>query len=312
MTMFVTVKSTLAADWAAAGTITVSYPPGIEGGHLSAIDHKISVKNGADLKQGRDFALTTVNKATAVLTLAAGQATIPAGSEIFVELGLKGDRAYVDPSNIAAKNGVASLGARVSNRQPVEINFGSPAAAVATGITTAQLLGSAGNLTINGTLAVNGAAVLDVPRNVTLTVATTNQSGINFTIYGTDEYGAAMVETIAGPNANTVQGKKAFKKVTRVAASAAVATNGVSVGFGDVLGFPIFLPNAVNILYDTENDATITDGTYVAGVIATPTATTGDVRGTYDPNSACDGAKRFSVVLLTDDPAYLGSPQFAG
>lgn len=310
--MLTTVKATLSADWSAAGTITVSYPAGIEAGHIAPIDHKISVKNGADLKQGRDFALTTVNKATAVFTLAAGLATIPAGSEIFVEFALKGDRAYVDPNNIAAAKGYAALGNRVSNRQPIEINFGAPSAAAAASVAAVQLVGAAGNLTLNGSLVSSGVATLDVPRNATLTVATTNHSARTFTIYGTDEYGVAMVENIAGPNNNTVAGLKAFKKITRVAVDGAIATNGVSVGHGDVLGFPIFVPNAVNILYDTENDATVTDGTYVAGVVTKPTATTGDVRGTYDPNSACDGAKRFSVMMLVENPNYLGVPQFAG
>ena len=306
--MLTTVRTILAADWAAAGTITVSYPTGIEGGQLSAFDHKISIKNGGNLLQGRDFALTTVNKTSAVLTLASGMTTIAAGAELYVEFHLKGDRYDIDPNII----NTLTLGNRVSRRQVIEVNFGSPATAVATGVTTAQLPGAAGNLTIDGTLAVSGAVTLDVPRNVTLTVATTDHSGKTFTVYGTDEYGNALIETITGPNNNTVQGKKAFKKITRVAVSAAIATNGVSVGFGDVLGFPVFLGNTVNVIYDTEDMAAVTDGTYVAGVLTKPTATTGDVRGTYDPNSACDGAKRFSVVMLCDDPQYLGSPQYAG
>lgn len=306
--MLTTVKTILAADWAAAGTITVGFPAGVEGGHLSPYDHKITVKNGANLVQGRDFALTTVNKASAVLTLAAGMGTILAGNELYVEFHLKGDRFDIDPTTIGGN----TLGNRTSRRQVIEVNFGVPATAAATGVTSAQILGSATNLVLDGATVVNGVAVLDVPRNITLTVATTNQSGINFTVYGTDEYGVALIETLAGPNANTVQGNKAFKRITRVASSAAVPTNGVSVGYGNKLGFPVFLGNSVDVLYDKENDATITDGTYVAGVLTKPTAATGDIRGTFTPNSASDGAKRFGVVLLTDDPTYLGAPQFAG
>ena len=42
-----------------------------------------------------------------------------------------------------------------------------------------------------------------------------------------------------------------------------------------------------------------TAGTIVAGVTTAggSTATTGDVRGTYDPNAACDGSKVFELIL---------------
>lgn len=305
--MLTTVKTILAADWAAAGTITVSYPTGIEGGHISSVDHKISIKNGANLLQGRDFALTTVNKTTAVLTLAAGITTIPAGSELYVEFHLKGDRYDIDPNAINTQTQPA--GNRVSRRQVLEVNFGAPATAVAAGIIASQDLTALGVFSVSTTLAAALAAgplagVFDVPRNV---VAAWTGTAV-LTIIGYDEFGVLVKESSA--SGTSLAGKKAFKRITSVTTSANITA--LTVGSGDVLGFPIFLPNTVNVLYDTEDNATITDGTYVAGVVTKPTATTGDVRGTYDPNSACDGAKKFSVVLLTDDPTYLGVPQFGG
>jgi hypothetical protein len=42
------------------------------------------------------------------------------------------------------------------------------------------------------------------------------------------------------------------------------------------------------------------------------TATTGDVRGTYDPNAAADGARVFELVVALMEPGDLGMPQFAG
>lgn len=305
--MLTTVRTVLAADWAAAGTITVSYPTGIEGGHLSSADHKITVKNGANLLQGRDFALTTQGKASAVLTLAAGMATIPAGSELFVEFHLKGDRYNIDPNAINTQSQPA--GNRVSYRQVLEVNFGSPATAVAAGIIASQDLTALGVFSVSTTLAAALAAgplagVFDVPRNV---VAAWTGAAV-LTVIGYDEFGVLVKESSA--SGTTFAGKKAFKRITSVSVSANVTA--LTVGSGDVLGFPVFLPNAVNVLYDTEDGATITDGTYVAGVLTKPTALTGDVRGTYDPNSACDGAKKFSVVMLSDDPLFLGVPQFGG
>lgn len=297
----------LAADWAAAATITVGYNTGIEGGHLSPAGHKIAVKNGGFLLQGRDFALTTVGKSSAVLTLAAGGATIPAGSELFVEFNLKGERYDIDPNTINAQS-YSGASNRVSRRQVLEVNFGSPATADPDGLVTG-FTGVAGNIPLNGALVSGGVAVLDVPRGIVVDSGGADTSVI--TITGTDEFGNAMKENITVNGTTAVLGKKAFKTVTSISGSVDAA-NGIFIGTSDILGFPVFLPNAVNILYDTEDGAAVTDGTYVAGVLTKPTATTGDVRGTYDPNSACDGSKRFSVVMLSDDPTFLGAPQFAG
>lgn len=306
--MLITKSLILAADWAAAGTITVGYPAGVEGGHLSPANHKIAVKNGGVLLQGKDFALTTVGKASAVLTLAAGVATIPAGSELFVEFHLKGDRYDIDPNIINAQS-YGNIGNRVSRRQVIEVNFGSPAAIDDDGICASQNRTGAGALLINGALASGGQVVLDVPRNVIADSGGADTAVI--TVTGYDEFGVLMKESLTLNGTTAVPGKKAFKRITAVESSATIA-NGFFLGTGDVLGFPVFLPNAVNVLYDTEDGAVVTDGTFVAGVLTKPTATTGDVRGTYDPNSACDGSKRFSVVMLCDDPTYLGAPQFAG
>lgn len=55
-----------------------------------------------------------------------------------------------------------------------------------------------------------------------------------------------------------------------------------------------------------------TGGTYVAGdqTTAGSTATTGDIRGTYKPNAACDGAKAFTLLLALDNPEYAGLAQY--
>ncbi len=54
------------------------------------------------------------------------------------------------------------------------------------------------------------------------------------------------------------------------------------------------------------------DGTFVAAVDTAATATTGDVRGTYDPTAACDGAKAFALLVTLPDPTDRGVPQYAG
>lgn len=297
-----TIGSILAADLAAAGTLVVTYPTGFEESHFAATGHKLVVKNGATLLQGRDFSIVFA-KTAATITAATGFTTIPAGSEVFAELQLAGERYDFDLTTLGF------AGNRVSRMTPLRINLGAPATIDDDGICASQNRTGAGALLINGALASGGVCVLDVPRNVVVDSGGADTAVI--TITGTDEYGNTMVESITLNGTTGVAGKKAFKRITAVSSSATI-TNGFFMGPGDVLGLPVFLSNSINVLYDTEDDATVTDGTYVAGVLTKPTATTGDVRGTYDPNSACDGAKRFSIVMLCEDPKFLGVPQFAG
>lgn len=102
------------------------------------------------------------------------------------------------------------------------------AAAVANAICLAQTTAGAGNLTINGGSASSGVATLDAQRKVGI-ASTGNLSAVNFTVYGTDQNGRSINETIAGPNNNTVSTTLDFYTVTRVAVNGAVGTN-VTVG----------------------------------------------------------------------------------
>lgn len=158
---------------------------------------------------------------------------------------------------------------------------------------------------VNGARASGGVATLDVPpRNVV--AAWTNS--VVLTVTGTDAYGNVVFEKSASCTSFT--GKKAFKTVTKVEASDDV-TN-LTVDFGDVLGLPLFLPGTGNVVKELEDGAPATAGPLVAGATATPTATTGDVRGTYDPNSACNGSKAFALIVMLTDPQDTGRAQYAG
>ena len=113
------------------------------------------------------------------------------------------------------------------------ITVGGLAGASANNICLSQTPGSATNMTINGALAAGGVATLDKPRRVLITSAG-NDSGITFTVYGTDWNGLAVSETITGGNAAAVYTNYDFATVTRIATSAAAAgavtvgTNGIA------------------------------------------------------------------------------------
>lgn len=96
-------------------------------------------------------------------------------------------------------------------------------------ISLTQTLGAAGNLLINGHLAFYPYVALDgIGRTVSLTSAGDN-SGVNFTITGT-RYSRPVVETIAGPNANTVETTAIFDTITSISVDGAVTA--VSAGTG--------------------------------------------------------------------------------
>lgn len=94
-----------------------------------------------------------------------------------------------------------------------------------------QTTSGSGSLLINGTgsdknfpnsfMTLTGSGFA---RPISLT-STGNISGVNFTITGTDIRGAALTETIAGPNNNTVHTTASFYTVTSVTVNGAVATN---------------------------------------------------------------------------------------
>ncbi len=181
-------------------------------------------------------------------------------------------------------NGAAPIpGAPMS---PMFVYDVTPVALDADGICAQQTLAAAGNALINGALASSGVVTLDVPRNVIVDAA--GAATAVLTVTGTDVYGVPMSEAITLNGTTAVAGKKAFKTITSVAASAA-ATD-FFVGTGDVFGLP-FRSDSRNYCLTAWNSAFVTTGTFVAAVTTDPaTTTTGDVRGTYAVPDAADGS----------------------
>jgi len=185
---------------------------------------------------------------------------------------------------------------------PINVYDVVPVALDADGICAQQTLASAGNALLNGALASGGTVTLDVPRNVIVDAA--GAATAVLTITGTDVYGIPMSEAITLNGTTAVAGKKAFKTITRVAASAA-ATD-IFVGTGDVFGLPIDA-NSRNYVLTAWNGAFVTTGTFVAGDATAATTTTGDVRGTYAVPDAADGTKRLTLwVFVLDDDTQTG------
>lgn len=118
--------------------------------------------------------------------------------------------------------------------RPTTISVGPLAAADATNIRTAGAIAGAGVLTLDGTLVSGGVATLDKPRRIRFT-SSGNDTGINFTIVGTNWSGAAISEVVTGANASTADSDLDFATISSIVASGAAAGT-VSIGTNGVAG----------------------------------------------------------------------------
>lgn len=308
----ITLAGTLSADVAAAGTFTVSYPNAIapelgvtdEGDFYQAVGHSLVIGQNDQYQNVVGFGLTL---GTSNITVTNKSTTTwPAGAAYQLMLEMQGKDVY---TNINA-NGVDSAMQRVARAgraDTIIVELGSPDALATNAVMAQQNRTNAGAMLVNGTLAVGGAVTLDKPRNLIYKSGGADTAVL--TVTGLDEYGQTMSEAKTLNGTTAVNGTKAFKKITAIAASAAIA-NTAFIGNGDVLGIPVYVPSASHILAQLENGTAATAGTFVAGLKTAggSTTTTGDVRGTMDPNSACDGDITFQLIIAVPD-INLGLPQ---
>lgn len=302
----ITTSGTLSADVADSGTFTVSYPNAIapetgvtdKGDFYQAMEHSLVIgqNNAYDFSRKFDITLGT---GSITVTNKSGT-TWAAGQSYTLELNMQGKNAYASDGGLRI--------ARTARSDSYIIELGAPDALVTNGVMAAQNRTNSGAMIVNGTLASGGTVTIDKPRNIIIKSGGADTAVLTFT--GTDEYGNTMSEAITLNGTTAVNGKKAFKKVTAISASAAVA-NTAFAGTGDVLGLPVFLPSNGHVLKELENGTAATAGTFVAGIRTAggSTTTTGDTRGTYDPNTACDGTTAFQLLVSLPDGAYRGIPQ---
>jgi hypothetical protein len=114
------------------------------------------------------------------------------------------------------------------------------------------------------------------------------------TVTGYDIYNQLMHETVTLVSSTTTNGQKAFKYIVSAVASA-VNANNVSIGVADLFGYPVRsdLWEFTNSFYA---QAFLTSPTsYVPAALATPSFTTGDVRGTIGIPSASNGSNRLVI-----------------
>ena len=202
----------------------------------------------------------------------------------------------------AAHYGAANADLGYQRGELLSHEFGAVATLTGTGVcVTVTTTGASSGLSATGSLVSGGVATFTVPRAVSLT-STANNSGLAVTVNGTDVYGKTTSELITGPNNTTVYGAKAFKTVTSVTATGIVTS--LSVGDSDILGLPVRIADKGKVLGMYMDGISATAATIVAGYTATgtSTATTADVRGTIQHNTASNGTRRFTALVIVGDP----------
>lgn len=280
------IEVVLTSAVANAATFAATYPANRTAGSYARTGHEVMAA-GARLVFPADFTIS-FGATSATITNATG-ATIPAGT---VRVGLKRSGSKIPAKEID----------RARDADVVMVVLGTPITADADGVCASQAGTAATAMTINGALASGGVATFDVPRNVVAAWTGT----ATLTVVGTDEYGETVTETSGSGTSMT--GAKAFKTITSVTPSANIT--GATVGSGVVLGLPIFLEGTGHVVRELQDGAAATAGTTVAGVTTEASATTGDVRGTYSPNSAPNGSRTYKLAILTEDKSNVGIPQF--
>ena len=135
--------------------------------------------------------------------------------------------------------------------QPITVTAGPLAAASANNICLSQTPAGAGALTLNGALVVSGVAVMDSPRRVLITAASSNESAKTFTVTGIGANGNTVSEAITGPSSGTAQSVLDYKTVTSITISAAAA-GAITVGTSGVGGskwvvFDAFAPSFISL-----------------------------------------------------------------
>ena len=245
---FKTVEFTLATALAASGTVAPAYPEGTSKGSFVQSNGKHVLVAGHNVYNSpADFTLS-FGASTITLTWGSGNSTLPAGTNMKLQLEQAGQNGY---DRIVAANP-----AKMVDSRHWLVLLGSPATADADGVCASQSVTANVAATINGALAVNSVGVFDVPRNV---VAAWTTSAV-ITVTGKDEYGNTLIEQSGSGTSFT--GAKAFKTVTSVTFSANVT--GATVGTGNVLGLPVFLPSASNVRDEIVDGYSIMPGKFVS------------------------------------------------
>lgn len=291
---FVPINLLLDKPLGPGDSLNIPYPSGKnEGSFFSGINHSLGVE-GSFFRSPKDFLITT--RPDRIQFTWRGKAMLRQGALLNLQLEEPGGDFYFDQRyGVTVQNMVAS---------PVFlINFGAPR--------VQDLEHYSGKVAPGQPIALKEMRA-DVPRTVLVT-SSGDESRVIFRIEGEDMYGRPVVEEIEGPNAGSVESKKAFAQIMKVAVNGATSGE-VSIGIGRGLGFPVFIPAQGCVLKVMVDGLRITGGLVLSGFREPPTAATPDTKGLYYPpeEAGLDGVKALHVLVSLPNPGNIGFPEYDG
>ncbi len=221
---------------------------------------------------------------------------------------------------------IGAAGTPGDSRAPIEAGSGSskyqggtpvapiyvydvvPLAALANNLAASQVVSNSSFTLAAGTgitqTTINGTVyyALDCARALTASGVSSVTAEVLLTATGLDEFLQPMTQTWSGPSgtAAATNTTKAFRYVQSVT-TPGNTVSGLTIGTADIFGLPRKAGAFGYVKLDWNSTAITANTGFVAAVTATPSATTGDVRGTYAVQSASDGTKRLTAWVWTKD-----------
>lgn len=157
----------------------------------------------------------------------------------------------------------------------------------------------------------------DIPltpmRNVTITAHDEVAEGTVAMVRGLDLYNRPLCEALTLAGDNTVCGNKCFRYVLEVELNQS-SNAPLSIGIGDKLGFPVFMPGSGYVMKYFVNSRGLAGGQIVPGhEQSLPDATTPDVRGSFTPpdDIAMDGVNHFQLLVSLFNATHIGLNEYA-
>lgn len=172
-------------------------------------------------------------------------------------------------------------------------SFGLPTAANATFLVSAQSVSAAGSLQASGML---NSATLDAVYGRALVAVLSGAGSGTLIIDGWDYLAQPTSENLALNGTTPVNGKKAFKWIRQITWPTVGAVT-LNLGTQNLLGLPY---KAGRVFTEEANGAVVaTLGTLTSPDLTVPaTATTGDPRGTYTPQTTPNGTTTITASFM--------------
>jgi hypothetical protein len=277
------------------GSVDVQVTPG----DITLASAKILVGNGSNVAAPVGMSVDATINNSGVVTVQPGVITYAkiqntaagfkvigkkdtgAGSVEEIALGANQVLAKSGTGNIAGQTVVPAMTSDV----PIGLNFGVPAAKVANRFVVST------SMKVGAYIVANPSSGDSLCRNieVIVTIAGGFDAPGTITVVGTNYNDGAIQEVII-PIDGTVAGTKAFKTVTAVTGAGWSANDGddqITVGFGGLVGLPVILSAAADLVMATHG----------TGVLNAPTVAVGATieACTIDITTDGDGAKRLRL-----------------